>query len=254
MSRHSFGTDIRRDISAKLLGQAVAAPGLDQRYWCSLGTVCTVDPETGKKDPTDSLAIYNDSAGVDVDVELEPLGQPVTCKYAGVQAGEVTVCAPIRPGDIVLVECPDGDLYTPVITKILHSRSHRQPTDQGRPIFDNNRLLIHAASVPIDIRLAGTDGMVQVLIEQDGTVTVTGAKVVLNSDDTRLGGADASEPAMLGDSFTGDLAGPMGDVLTDLATLYGALSLGTPVSTESIGTVLAGLASKKYLSPGVKVK
>ena len=167
MSRHNFGTAIRRDINAQMLGKALAAPGMDQRYWCSLGTVCTIDPESGKMDPTDRLAIYNDSAGVDVDVELEPLGQPCTCKYAGIQCGDVTIMAPIRPGDIVLVECPDGDLFTPVITHIMQSRSKRQPTEGGKPIFDNNRLLLYAKNVPIDIRTAGG---ARVLMEQDGAI------------------------------------------------------------------------------------
>jgi hypothetical protein len=182
MSRHNFGTAIRRDINAQMLGKALAAPGMDQRYWCSLGTVCTVDPETGKMDPADKLAIYNDSAGVDVDVELEPLGQPCTCKYAGVQCGDVTIMAPIRPGDIVLVECPDGDLFTPVITHIMQSRSKRQPTEGGKPIFDNARLLIHARTVPIDIRTAGG---AQVLLGQDGAIEAkndAGADVKLGAD------------------------------------------------------------------------
>ena len=182
MSRHNFGTAIRRDINAQMLGKALAAPGMDQRYWCSLGTVCTIDPETGKMDPNDKLAIYCDSAGVDVDVELEPLGQPCTCKYAGVQCGDVTIMAPIRPGDIVLVECPDGDLFTPVITHIMQSRSKRQPTEGGKPIFDNNRLLIYAKNVPIDIR---TEGGARLALRQDGTVEAkndTGADVVIGAD------------------------------------------------------------------------
>ena len=211
MRSHSFGTGIRRDISAKLLGQAISAPGLDQRYWCSLATVCTVDPETGEKNVTDNHAIYNDSAGVDVDVELEPLGQPCTCKYAGESAGDVQVSTPIRPGDIVLVEMPDGDLTTPVITKILHSRSKRQPTDGGKPIFDNNRMLIHAKTVPIDIRTAGG---ARVVLDQDAKITVTASEITGTADKVtvgkdgatvtaigktiRLGGADAVEPLVLG--------------------------------------------------------
>jgi hypothetical protein len=182
MSRHNFGTAIRRDINAQMLGKALAAPGMDQRYWCSFGTVCTIDPESGKMDPTDKLAIYNDSAGVDVDVELEPLGQPCTCKYAGVQAGDVTIMAPIRPGDIVLVECPDGDLFTPVITHIMQSRSKRQPTENGKPIFDNNRLLVYAKNVPIDVRTAGG---AKLALQQDGTIEVSnesGADVQLKAD------------------------------------------------------------------------
>ena len=136
MSRHNFGTAIRRDINAQMLGKALAAPGMDQRYWCSLGTVCTIDPESGKMDPTDKLAIYNDSAAV------------LTLLYG----------------------------TGPVITHIMQSRSKRQPTENGKPIFDNNRLLVYAKNVPIDIRTAGG---AQILIEQDGTVTVEGKAIKL---------------------------------------------------------------------------
>jgi len=194
-SSHVFGTDIRTSFDAKTLGSALAAPGNDTRYWCSFATVCTVDPESGKPNYADKHAIYNDSAGVDVDVLLEPLKQPCTCKYAGESAGEVTICTPIRPGDIVLVECPDGDLTTPVITHILHTRSKRQPTDGGKPIFDNNRLLIFAKSVPIDIRTAGSDGSpVQILVEQDGTATITAKRI-------NEGDHSVTEQAVLGTSY-----------------------------------------------------
>ena len=243
MSRHNFGTAIRRDINAQMLGKALAAPGMDQRYWCSLGTVCTIDPESGKMDPTDKLAIYNDSAGVDVDVELEPLGQPCTCKYAGIQCGDVTIMAPIRPGDIVLVECPDGDLFTPVITHIMQSRSKRQPTENGKPIFDNNRLLVYAKNVPIDIRTAGG---AQILIEQDGTVTVEGKAI-------KLGDAGASQHVMHGENFTSDLSDTLGDIQADLNLSFKMLGLTPPgpVSNVSITKMLVNIASGTYLSPKV---
>ena len=222
--RHAFGTGLNSGFNAKLLGKAIAQPGIDSRYWCSLATVCTVDHETGELNFTDKHAIYCDSAGVDVDVELQPLGQPCTCKYAGIQTGEVTIYAPIRPGDIVLVECPDGDLTTPVITHILNSRSKRQPTENGKPIFDNNRLLIHAKSVPIDIRTAGG---ARVLLEQDGTAAVTGAKVVLGSDDVCLGDANATEKSVLGTTQAAALTTLMGGIaaaFTELSTMVGSSS------------------------------
>lgn len=241
--RHNFGTAIRRDINAQMLGKALAAPGIDQRYWCSLGTVCTIDPETGKMDPTDKLAIYCDSAGVDVDVELEPLGQPCTCKYAGVQCGDVTIMAPIRPGDIVLVECPDGDLFTPVITHIMQSRSKRQPSDGGKPIFDNNRLLIHAKNVPIDIRTAGG---VHVLLEQNGTVTTT-AKAI------KQGSPNASQHAVLGDQYTTQWQ----SLLSGLQTYIGAMEPVDPtggVQTLAFGRILAQLQAGGFLSAKVTLE
>ena len=243
---HAFGTAIRRNIDPHALGKAIAQPGLDQRYWCSQAIVATVDTETGEIDPTDNHAIYCDSAGVDVDVELQPLGQPCTCKYAGISAGDVTIYAPIRPGDLVLAECPDGDLTTPVITHIFHSRSRRQPVSGGKPIFDNNRLLVYAKNVPIDIRTAGQDSTsgVQVLIEQDGTVTTT-AKAIKQGD------SSASQHVMHGEAFTSDLNQAVQDILADLTTAFTALGLGAPTSTASIGTLVAGIAAGTYLSTKV---
>ncbi|HUO37127.1 MAG TPA: hypothetical protein VMU34_04450 [Mycobacterium sp.] len=212
MAGHNFGTDIRHGFNARMLGQALRAPGLDTRYWCSFATVCTVDAETGKKNTADRMAIHNTSAGVAVDVELEPLGQPCTCEYSGVQAGEVTIFAPIRPGDRVLVECPDGDLTTPVITHILHSGSQRQPTGPDRkPIFDNNRLLIYAKSVPIDIRTAGG---VKVLLDQDGNAIVMATSV-------KLGGENAEESLIKGNTRVTDETEHLTTMAAEFTTMAG---------------------------------
>ena len=238
---HGFGTSIRRDLDPHMLGQAVKAPGVDTRYWCSQATVATLDTETGDWDVTDRHAIHNSSAGVKVDVRLEPLGQRCTCQYTGIQAGDVTIYAPIRPGNLVLVECPDGDLTTPMITHILNSRSSRQPTDGGKPIFDNNRLLIHAQSVPIDIRTAGG---VKILLEQDGTVTIGGKSV-------KLGGATATEPLVLGNTYANGF-----DILLDaLSTYVDAMSPVDPtggVASAALTTAIAAFQAIAYLSPTVK--
>jgi hypothetical protein len=246
---HTFGTGIGRGLNAKLMGKAVAQPGIDHRYWCSLAEVGSVDTETGEFDGKDPHAICNESAGVSVDVMLQPLGQPCTCLYAGIQAGEITIYAPIRPGDVVLVEMPDGDLTTPVITHIINSRSKRQPTEGGKPIFDNNRLLIHAKSVPIDIRTAGG---VRVLLEQDGTATVTGASVVLDSDDTRLGGSGATEQSVLGTTQAAELTtllGLVASAFTEISTSIGSSASAT--AAVGCGTFVAEL--QNMLSSKVRV-
>jgi hypothetical protein len=240
---HAFGTAIRRNIDPHALGKAIAQPGLDQRYWCSQAIVATVDTETGEIDPTDNHAIYCDSAGVDVDVELQPLGQPCTCKYAGISAGDVTIYAPIRPGDLVLAECPDGDLTTPVITHIFHSRSRRQPVSGGKPIFDNNRLLVYAKNVPIDIRNAGG---VQVLIEQDGTVTTT-AKAI------KQGSTNAANHAVLGDTYTTQWQ----EFLTGLqAYIAGIKAVADPsnASTPPFAAILTQLQGETFVSPKVTLE
>jgi len=215
-TRHRFGTNIRNSIDSENFRKAARSVGADLRYWCSNGTVATVDTETGEFNPNDKAAVWNASDGVDVDVKLEPLMIPVTCRYAGIQAGDVTILAPIRPGDIVKCDFPDGDLTGGIITNILHSRSNRQPTDSGKPIFGNDRLLIYAKSVPIDIRTAGG---VQITLDQDGNATVTTSKAIeLNANGTKidldssgavvtapsvqLGGSDAVEPVQLGQTRT----------------------------------------------------
>jgi len=250
---HSFGTDIRRSFDSKRLGEAIAAPGVDLRYWCSMADVCTVDHETGECNYQDKHAIWNDSAGVDVDVMLQPLGIPCTCKYAGESAGEVTVVTPIRPGDVVLVQLPDGDLNSPVITKILHSRSRRQPVEGGKPIFDNARMLIFAKAVPIDIRTAGKDGSpVQVLIEQDGTATVTAKRI-------NLGDHNASEQFVLGSSYRAAENTEVDDLRSAFVALesaaQGALTVlkpGMVMAQEALlGFKTAAQASNDFLSDTV---
>ena len=215
MRGRGAGTDIREGIDPSALRSLSRGPGTDTRRWCEMGTVATLDDETGDWDFKDKRAVVNGPEGVEVDVRLEPLDQLVSCKYAGIQAGEVTIFAPIRPGDIVLVAMPQGGNTQPVIVAILQSRSKRQPLGPNRkPLFDNQRLLIHAKTVPIDIRLAGAAGAtpVQVLLEQDGTVTTTGGKIVQNAPDVRLGGANPTEQAVLGTTQATELATLVGDL------------------------------------------
>ena len=238
---HNFGTNIRGSIDAENFRKAARSVGADLRYWVSMGTVATVDTETGEWDPTDGAAIWNASDGIDVDVRLEPLDIPVTCRYAGISAGDVTIFTPIRPGYLVKVEFPDGDLTGGVISAIIQSRSNRQPTDGGKPIFGNDRVLIHAASVPVDIRTAGG---AQVLLDQQGNATVT-AKTV------KLGDSQASQHVMHAELFTADLTSALSDILSDLTTVFSAVGLGPPQSTDSIGTVVAGITAGIYRSTKV---
>ena len=240
--RHRFGTNIRNSIDAENFRKAARSVGADLRYWVAQGTVATVDTETGEFDPTDEKAVWNASDGIDVDVKLEPLEIPVTCRYAGIQAGEVTIFSPIRPGDIVKVEFPDGDLTGGVISAILQSRSNRQPTSGGKPIFGNDRLLIHAKTVPIDIRLAGAAGAtpVQVLLEQDGTVTTTGSKIVQNATDVRLGGANPTEQAVLGTTQATELTTLLGDMALAFAEI--------DVLLTSPASATAGLACTAFIA------
>lgn len=164
------------------IGRGLALPGSDLRHWCSYATVATTSGDDGQMNVTDPNAILITPAGVEVDVVLEPSGYPCTARY-GISAGSVHINAPIRPGDQVIVGVPDGDAsMVPQIFCIINGSSDPMPVgDDGKPIYRNDRMMIHAAAgVPIEIRNA------------DGTmVRITDGLV-------ELGGAGATEQLELG--------------------------------------------------------
>lgn len=206
---HRFGTRVVGSIDLGALREGIASPGMDTRYWVSLGTVGTIDNQ-GDFHPDDPHAVWNGPEGVECDVKLEPLEQMVVALWGA--GGDVADISPIHPGDQVVVECPGGDPSTPpVITRIIHSRSNKQPMTSGVPIFDNHRRLIYARQGVVDIRTAGgvqlllnQDGTAvlkcgsstQIEVDQDGTVTVTGTRI-------NDGGSDAAEQGVLGTSYRG---------------------------------------------------
>lgn len=170
------------DVSAMARGLAI--PGGDTRHWISYGTVAAVVDENGNPDTTDSNVVVISPAGVDVDVVLEPGGYPVTCKH-GIAAGTIYICGPIHVGDQVLCGIPEGDVsMVPKILAIIsgpNGAADVVPVDgDGNPIFQNDRLLLYARGVPIDMR---TDGGAQALLNPDGSIAITaggGNNTVLN--------------------------------------------------------------------------
>lgn len=145
------------------LARGFAAAGTDLRFWASRGTVSTHDGDTA-----DPNAVLITPAGIEVDVILEPASYPTTCWY-GMSAGTVFEAAPIHSGDQVLVLIPDGDpAMIPEIIRVIPGKSSPIPVDtDGKPFFRNDRKLIYAKGVPIDLR---TDGGARVLVNPDGTV------------------------------------------------------------------------------------
>lgn len=244
MSGRGFGTSIVAGVEPGAF--RALARGVRQ-YWCSLGTVCTLNSAEGEYDFADKRAVISKPEGLTVDVRLEPLDIHVACLDARGLAGEATMMSPIRPGDLVLVECPDGDLTTPVITAIVQSRSNRQPLGPDRkPVFQNDRLLIHAKTVPIDIRTAGGS---QVILDQSGTVTV-------DAQEVKLGSASASHPIPQGDTQQSALNGLADAVQAFAAGLGDNFMVTNPLgAAAALATLTAAVALFKaasYLSPGNK--
>jgi hypothetical protein len=186
------GTGTGGAIDIRRLGRALTQAGIDSRHWVSYGTVATVDDD-GDIDFTDVRAVYIGPQGVECDVVLEPLNLHVVCIYAGIQGGrDCSFMSPIRAGDRVLVCLPDGDpTVPPVIQAILHSADHRMPMEGGLPIFQNDRILLFAQNVDVEVRTANGG---RLHVKQDNTVDVIGASV-------HLGAADASEQLVEGTTY-----------------------------------------------------
>lgn len=229
MSGRGFGTSIVAGVEPGAF--RALARGVRQ-YWCSLGTVCTLNSAEGEYDYTDKRAVISKPEGLTVDVRLEPLDIHVACMDARGLAGEATMMSPVRPGDLVLVECPDGDLTTPVITAIVQSRSNRQPLGEDRkPIFQNDRLLVHTKTVPIDIRTAGGVG---VLLDQEGKAQVNAEATFAACAPEVLLGCDASHPVPQGDAQKTAV-----DALADAVQAFAASLSSNFVISNPIGAAAA---------------
>lgn len=240
MARRRSGTSIKKSWDVKRLGRALAAQGLDLRHWVSYGTVASVSGEDGAANYGDDNAILITPAGVEVDVILEPSKYPVTCRY-GVQAGQVYICTPIHPGDQVQVIIPEGDVsMVPEIVRIITGSSDPMPTEEdGSPVFKNDRALIAARDVPIELR---TMGGVSLLVNPDGTIQLGAGATEQLPKGTTYRNAEAQMNKLLADPTTGAIA-----------TLNTAAQGMTPSDLTALGivapTVATFLAAFKVFSP-----
>ena len=240
---HRWGTDIRRGIDTKALSEALARPGTDLRYWVSHGTVGVQD-DAGNFDVQNPNSIWIGPEGVECDVRLEPLMIHVCCRFAGISGGDVTAYPPIHPGDQVLVTLPEGFAHLPVIVAVMNSRACKQPLDANQvPIFDNERLLIYAKTADIDIRTAGG---VQLLMEQNGSVTTTATAI-------KQGSPAASEHAALGDQLTTQWQSLLSG-LQSYADAIQSTADPTHTATVALTAVIGALQSQTFVSAKVTLE
>ena len=223
---------------------------MDTRYWCSRGTIGTIDDQ-GDFHPDDPHAIWIGPEGVECDVKLEPLEQMVTALWSKGDA-ESSDIGPIRPGDQVLVECPGGDLMTPVITHILHSRAAKQPMASGVPLFDNKRRLIYLANSDFDLRC----------VKGKASIAAGPTSVWVKQDKIQLGDDQVTEQAILGTSYRSAEDTMLADLQTGIQALQSAavgplagLQAGLTAMNAAIQAFkLAAQAKNGFLSDVVFLK
>lgn len=169
MRSRRAGTNIRRDPDMGRIALGLSRPGMDPRTWVEYGTVASVGGEEAP-DFGDGNAVLVTQDGVDVDVVVGMDESPVTCRW-GLTFGRFVFVPPISVGDHVMCLFPGGDLGTVgEIVKILSGPHSRIPVGPDRmPLFQNDRALLYADGVPIDVRTSG-----------GARVLVDGAQVVLN--------------------------------------------------------------------------
>lgn len=237
------GTETARPLDVGRAAVALRRAGIDPRHWVSYGTVCALR-EDGTTDFSDASAVYVAPAGVSVDVLLMPANQHVTARYSGVQGGSAgTLFTPIKPGDEVLVVIPDGDLrLPPVVVCILSGEHSPLPLGQDRrPIWKNDRVLLHGRGVAVEIR---TSGGGVVTVEADGDVAVNGVGVNINSGSEGAAREGDSVRVTLSPQDITDIAASM--VTAGLVSAGGGGPPPTPVVldggeiTSSSGTVKIG--------------
>ncbi len=251
---------VRRTFDRSKLAAGLAAPGNDPRVWIAEGTVATVGDAP---DFSDAEAVVATAAGIDVDVVIHPHDWPLTCRYE-LSAGQGFIAAPIRPGDLVVVAIPLGDLQNGGrILRVTSSASAPIPVeDDGKPVWRNDRLCIVARDgTPIEIRTMQGG---KIRVEADGLIEISnegGAALRINTDGTlQLGGSAASEQLIAGTSYRQQEV-TMNVALAAAFSAMAALCTSPPLSALAPGfTALAAAvnafeaASLQYLSTVVKTK
>jgi len=192
----------RRALDMTRFAQGLRTAGVDLRFWMSYATVAVVDDETGKPDFSNRNAVVITPSGAEVDVVLEPSMQPMTARW-GWGGGRVSAHCPLEPGDQVILGFPDGDAsMVPQVLAAVSGASGPLPVgDDGLPVFQNDRLLVHARGVPVDVR---TDGGARALLDADGGVQIMNGSgtVRIDPDGTvRLHGAGAAEAYLKGSTY-----------------------------------------------------
>jgi len=251
----------RRALDMTRFAEGLRSAGLDLRHWVSYATVAVVDDATGKPDFTNRNAVVVTPSGAEVDLVLEPSMHPVTARW-GWGGGRAHFHCPLEPGDQVIVGFPDGDVsMVPQVLAAVTGASAPMPVgDDGLPLFKNDRVLLHARGVPVEIV---TDGGSRVLLEAGGAVQVENKNgtVRIDPDGTvRLHGAGAQEAFLKGSTYrqaeaqlNGEGTGLAGAFAALQAAAVGPLAALQPGFATAHAALLAFEAqASQFLSSAIK--
>jgi hypothetical protein len=232
-------TRLGPQIDISRMARGLARPGADTRHWVSYATVAAIDDD-GEIDLSNPNALVISPGGIDVDVVLEPSGYPMTCTY-GQAAAAFFFAGPLRVGDQVLVEIPDGDAS--MIGRIVGPTSGPNGAadvipigPDGKPLFQNDRVLLMSKGVPIELRTSAGQSL---LLNPDGSI--------------QIGGKDATQQLVLGTTYRGQEGTMNQNIITALSTFSAAVEAMTPVDIAIItglaATVGAMLTAFKVFAP-----
>jgi hypothetical protein len=150
----------------------------------ALGSITAVNPHSADDDD------YNDE--VDVALQYEDLTLP----HVPVAVAQPGTVAPLKVGDLVLVQFLNGDLQQPLVTACFHHADDRPPVHEKDELIIEHRVpdnqLRFGSDGSITLRCEITDDDAKVTIKLAGddlaitckTLTVTGDAVFKDGDVT----------------------------------------------------------------------
>jgi hypothetical protein len=170
------------------LRDAIAAPGLDLRYWVRFGKVLEVK---AKDDEGGSLG------HVELTVMEWPEGSKVTTQLLLLGGVTGTVSYPIKVDDMVLVAYPDGETYAsfaigPITTKDTSQDVLDNVQDKIEVQFQNSTIEEH-----FDAQKTTVENSLEITVGTNAKLTTKGGQAVIAVPDTnvvQLGGEGASDP------------------------------------------------------------
>lgn len=217
----------------KRIGKAMSYPGIDPRPWVHIAYVTAVNIDANFSPLVDIELL--------VDGTLIPTTARVASSYTGVQFGS---WAPLEKDDEVICVVPDG---TPdhgvIVVGRLHSTSDKPPTE--------------AVENPTDYVVRLKDGAsMRITLSGDGEYVITTPAFTVDGN-VSLGGANATEPVILGNAFMTafeTLIDGIAEAMNSIVTVPPNGGAPAAVDIKALKPAFFDVAAQTFLSQLVKSK